>query len=886
MKLRPIFKQLLFVWLAFSLMTSVSYLFVKDIVTNYLTKEAKSALSYTQSKIDTDLLGIETSLQSLSQSIRNMILRGNSTGSVLDYMTEMSEYLMSKESRTFGFNGVYGVFESFNGRYLDGTGWAPPPDYIPKERPWYKVAIAAGSNIATTTPYIDALTGKTVVSYSTCIFDNESKLLAVISMDMLLDRIVNSVIKTRITEGGYGILLNEKLEVIASPMKESMGKLLVELPYEGISKVADDLKNGIELSEHKIKDEKQGSNLILFTKRLESGWHIGLFTPVNQYYQKVKNMRIFIVILGVFCALVLSIILFRLNLAKQKSDEKNQLVEAASKAKSDFLAKMSHEIRTPMNAIIGMAELALRESSLDAVRKHIATIKQAGANLLAIINDILDFSKIESGKMEIIPTDYLLSSLINDVVNIIKMRVMESGLRFDVKVDSNIPNALFGDEIRIRQVLLNVLSNAVKYTKKGFVSFSVNGEINEDTVLLTIEVADSGSGIKPEDLNRLFGEFVQIDLKSHKGVEGTGLGLAITKNLVTAMGGNISVQSEYGSGSTFTVKLPQKIRSHEPFGVIETPKEYSENVTIKFKAPKAKILIVDDIDTNLKVAEGLMLPYKMQIDLRLSGAEAIEAVKANDYDIVFMDHMMPEMDGIEATKRIREMGYGELPIIALTANAVSGTKEMFLSNGFNDFLSKPIDIIKMNAILSKWLPKEKQEKTTETVLKSESNVNSEVLSTFHRDGVNKIEEIKKCLETDNYNLYTIYVHALKSASASIGASELSEMAKSLENAGKQHDFAYIKQHNPAFISALEVVLDDISKVLKKDEPKGSVDFATLKIELNKLKEAIRVFDSDAIDEATNSLRAFAEVEDILQKTLIGKYKEAEAAIDDLIKEIV
>jgi len=675
--------------------------------------------------------------------------------------------------------------------------------------------------------------------------------------------------------------------------------------------------------------------------------------------------------------------------------EISKKVEAASNAKTDFLAKMSHEIRTPMNAITGMAELALREKISDAAREQVITIKQAGANLLSIINDILDFSKIESGKMEIVPSNYQFSSLVNDVVSIIRMRVVDTNLSFVVNVDCNVPNSLFGDEVRIRQVLLNVLSNAVKYTKKGFVSFSVSGEISEDNVLLTIDVTDSGNGIKQEDLEKLFGEFVQIDLVANKGVEGTGLGLVITKKLVNAMGGDIRVQSEYGKGSTFTVTISQKICSPEPIAVVEKPEEKSvvvyeeneiyadsiicsvdnlgveceraetedelrdrlkvkdyafifvsyfllekaksimqelgskaklvvltefgnaiadmnlsvlampahsisvanilngvsdnfsysanENALTRFIAPNAKILIVDDIDTNLKVARGLMQPYKMQIDLRSSGIEAIEAVKANNYDIVFMDHMMPEMDGVEATKIIRE-NYADLPIIALTANAVSGTREMFLANGFNDFLSKPIEIIKMNEILAKWLPKEKQEKSLEVVYKDELNMDLEVLATFHKDGVNKIEEIKKCLETDNYHLYTIYVHALKSASASIGAKDLSEMAKALENAGRQADAVYIKEHNLEFINALEVVLDNISKVLKKAEPKDPVDFEALKIALNKLKEAIGNFDPDAIDEATNALQAFrqvAEVENILQKTLIGEYDDTVALIDEV-----
>jgi len=268
-----------------------------------------------------------------------------------------------------------------------------------------------------------------------------------------------------------------------------------------------------------------------------------------------------------------------------------------------------------------------------------------------------------------------------------------------------------------------------------------------------------------------------------------------------------------------------------------------------------------------------------------SGVEAIERVKANSYDLVFMDHMMPEMDGIETTKLIRET-YTNLPIIALTANAISGTQEMFLSNGFNDFLSKPIDIIKLNSILEKWLPEEKQEKAMETVFES-SNVNLEILDTFYKDGFIKIKEIKECLETENYHLYTIYIHALKSASASVGALDLSEMAKSLEMAGKKGDFTYIKHHTSKFLTTLEILLNNINATLlanRKNEQKGPVDFEVLKIELNKLKEAISILDSDAIDAATTSLKAYtqvAEVENILQKTLTGEYDEVVAIIDRL-----
>jgi signal transduction histidine kinase/CheY-like chemotaxis protein len=663
-------------------------------------------------------------------------------------------------------------------------------------------------------------------------------------------------------------------------------------------------------------------------------------------------------------------------------------LKAASKAKSDFLAKMSHEIRTPMNAITGMAELALREDLPQAAKEHVLTIKQAGSNLLSIINDILDFSKIESGKLEIIKSNYQFSSLVNDVVSIIRMRVVDSNVQFVVNIDSKIPNALFGDEVRIRQVLLNILSNAVKFTKDGFISFAINGEIvDNDTVCMTIEVTDSGKGIKEEDVKKLFGDFVQVDTASNKGIEGTGLGLAITKNLVQAMSGDINVHSEYGKGSMFTITIPQKIHSPEPIAEIENPEEktvlvyerreiyadsivctidnldvnceraesdedmreklkakdysfvfvefsllgnvkkilsecnskaqivllaefgdviYDKSLSVismpvhsisvanilngvsdnfsysanksqiaDFSAPSARVLIVDDINTNLKVAEGLLSPYNMKVDSVLSGAEAIKAVRGGSYDLVFMDHMMPEMDGIEATKRIRRYD-NSLPIIALTANAVSGTKQMFLENGFNDFLSKPIDVIKLDTMLKRWIPKEKQEKQTG----HSEQKNNQVLEAFYKDGIQKIEEIKKCLEANNYSLYTIHIHGLKSAAANVGAVKLSELAKELEMAGKREDIAFIKERNDAFLTALQTYLNSIGETLSANK-KESTDFGVLKSELSKLKEAINAFDLASIDEASSALREFPQAENILQCTLIGEHEKAISMIDDL-----
>ena len=569
-----------------------------------------------------------------------------------------------------------------------------------------------------------------------------------------------------------------------------------------------------------LQKTNYGTEIDLFTagdklKTFEVCWHVIQIQGGNYSYVMVLDD------ISEYRAMINEINEKNIHLTELK-----ELAEEASLTKSKFLAHMSHEIRTPMNAILGMAELAMRENVTPVVQEHIFTIRQAGENLLSIINEILDLSKIEAGKLSIIREEYSFSSIIFDVINMIKTKTTESCLRFVVFADSNIPNSLIGDSVRIRQIMLNLLSNAVKYTEKGFISLSVTIQSKSgNNVFLSIEVADSGRGIKPEVLENLFSEFERFSMEKNKNIEGTGLGLAITKNIVNVLGGRIDIQSEYGRGSTFTVSLPQEVSlaqnlaavtnaseknvlvyerrevyansiaknlenlgvnyrlvaSHSEFydeiksgkfpyvfiaSVLydEAKTKFSElnlnvrfvliadfgeavsdrntsiltmpiftvpianflngvtdvysvvtnrNEIFNFTAPEAGILIVDDIITNLKVAEGLLKPYQMKVTLCKSGEQALKAVKKKHFDLVFMDHMMHNMDGIETMQRIRSMDeqdpyYKNLPVIVMTANAVTGVKEMFLEKGFNDFLSKPIDTVYLDTILKKWIPKEKQ----------------------------------------------------------------------------------------------------------------------------------------------------------------------------------
>ncbi|MCL1908347.1 MAG: ATP-binding protein [Holophagaceae bacterium] len=587
----------------------------------------------------------------------------------------------------------------------------------------------------------------------------------------------------------------------------------------------------------------------------------------------------------------------------------------ANDAKSNFLASMSHEMRTPLNAVLGLSELALETPGMDEeVYTNLEKIYAAGSTLLNTVNDILDISKIEAGKFEIIAQDYDLPSLINDTVTQNILRIGEKAIQFELDINSGLPARLKGDELRIKQVLNNLLSNALKYTKEGTVQLSIASEREGDSVWVTARVKDTGIGIKAEELDKLFRDYTQLDLKSNYRVEGTGLGLSITKKILEMMDGTISVESDYEVGSTFTARFRQKFVSDDVIGneTVENLKSFHYSINkrgqhlryVRASLPYARVLVVDDIATNLDVAKGLMKPYQMQIDCVTSGQQAIDAIRDEKviYNAVFMDHMMPGMDGVEAARIIREeigTDYARtVPIIAFTANAILGNEKMFLENGFQAFLPKPIDITRLDEVINRWVRNKDYDAAVPGPpegLKGSGPTDDDHLHSERRSGIDRrifgqlvpeldahngidrfggilpymeilqsyVTNTRPMLETINevgqvdLRQYTARVHGIKGASQGIGAFEVGGLAAALEKAAKDEDFDFLNRNNQAFIEAAHKLLDDLEKLLnvlqshghkpKKDKPDKEL--------LAELLVACNEYNMDRADDAMAKISA-------------------------------
>ncbi len=567
--------------------------------------------------------------------------------------------------------------------------------------------------------------------------------------------------------------------------------------------------------------------------------------------------------------------------------EMAEAAEAASHAKSQFLSNMSHEIRTPINAVLGMDEMILREAKEDNIRGYAENIRTAGTALLGLINDILDFSKIEAGKMEIIPVEYAVSSLLNDLANMISQRAENKGLAFRVEAAEDVPGILKGDEIRLRQVVTNILTNAVKYTEKGSVTLRFGWEkVNEQEICLCVAVQDTGIGIKAEDIEKLFHAFERIEEERNRSIEGTGLGMNITQRLLELMGSKLEVESQYGAGSVFSFRVKQQVVDWSPMGdyeaaylqSIQQKKAYRES----FIAPEARILIVDDTAMNLTVAKGLLKATQVQIDTAGSGYECLEKVQGNHYDLILLDHRMPGLDGVETLARMRELekalGYPnkDTSVIVLTANAVSGAREEYMAAGFDDYLSKPIDSQHLEAVLQKYLPKDlvqaaeaaPEQEDGETGCLPDWLVQArgldakagtahcgstagylEALKIFAGSIERGAGEIEEFYQQEDWVNYTTKVHALKSSARVIGAEELSERARRLEDAGNNGYYEEIREGTAPLLElyrSFQAVLTPLLPKEEADSDKPPISAEELAEAWQAMGEMVMSFDYDSL----------------------------------------
>jgi signal transduction histidine kinase/CheY-like chemotaxis protein len=739
---------ILIIILAFALMVTISSVFMSNIVSQQLENNALVALDYLETNIATDLKEPRSLLGTKSETIQNMILHGAGKEEVHTYLKEITRYLMSDGDQLADFDGLFGYFDVFGGELIDGQDRTPPENYNPCERPWYKEAVAAGGEIVFIQPHLSVMSEKptTIIAYGRALFDNDGNLLGVVALNMNFERVKGYIVNFSKGKLWFGILLDEDFNFIFHRDHRLEGTSFANINSDTAGLVAL-LRSGNDYVYEYMMKNYLDIPSITFMRKMENGWYLGIVSPKNEYFAEVKRVRLILILIGTVLSAIFSVVLARIIAEKHKADAKiNEAEKAivANRVKSDFLAKMSHEIRSPMNVILGITEMQLEKKNLPPdTLEALGKMQNSGYLLLNIINDILDLSKIESGKMELAPGNYDVASLINDTVQFNVIRFDSKPIQFVLKIDENLPSTLFGDALRIKQILNNILSNAFKYTEMGevVISFSVEGapsavaseegapDANATEpgkfITLVLIVSDTGHGMNQEQLDKLFDDYTRFNINPNRQIQGTGLGMSITKRFIELMKGEITVKSEPGKGTEFTIRIPQ--------GYVDSPvlgKEGTENLqklcagreakqqsTKELKReymPYGKVLIVDDMEPNIYVTNMVLAPYGLSISTTTSGQGAIDKIKSGMvYDIIFMDQYMPEMDGIEATKLIRSLGYKH-PIVALTANALVGQAKIFLENGFDGFISKPIDIRQLNLILNKFVRDTHSAETVET----------------------------------------------------------------------------------------------------------------------------------------------------------------------------
>ena len=740
------------------------------------------------------------------------------------------------------------------------NGWLPAAGWHVEERTWYLDTMASESGWSISSPYYDAQTGFYCLTLSEQVFDAVTgEFLGVFGIDFYMDKLVD-ILGGSYAEDGYAFLVDAGGNIINHPygryqMSETRTVNVSSLPY---GEIMPDTQDTVI-----FRDYDGTLRIMIAIRSTSSNFSIYVVTDIRQVFLRIILFNL-ICVLTFLSAIVMVFRMLRRMIREQDTHarEMKEAMDAAlsaEKVKGDFLAQMSHEIRTPINAVLGMNEMILRKSREADTLEYASGIRSSGHTLLSLINSILDFSKLESGMMKILPVRYETAALINGLVHSISDRAAAKGLTFRVDADETLPAALFGDDMRISQVIMNLLTNAVKYTEKGSVTLSIrDGGRTGDEIDLIVSVKDTGIGIRPEDRKRLFSTFERLDEQRNRTIEGTGLGMAIVTRLLNMMGSSLEVESVYGQGSVFSFRLRQRIESDQPMGDLKdaVSDPVSSGQATALSAPRARILVVDDNDINRKVFFNLLQLCDIHADLAASGQEALDLARENSYHIILLDHMMPQMDGIETLKRLHSDGLlrPQTTVIALTANAITGAREEYLRVGFDDYLSKPVELKQLEQMLARYLPADIAEQRTEDRsepvppqepapsqdmgpddaaripdavpeevpaaaartpeesirLLNEAGIDTsegilytgdsiplylDTLREYVTGAVSKSEEMIRLYRAESWDDYRILVHSLKSVSRMIGATDLSDRFRQMEEAGKAVDVDYIRSHH-------------------------------------------------------------------------------------------
>jgi signal transduction histidine kinase/HPt (histidine-containing phosphotransfer) domain-containing protein len=901
------YKQLICVCASFLTIATLSYFSVSSVTKRLVNLHSHSEVNTYRAIMRSMILSHEAALRNLAVFADITLDNGGGREELREILNKWKA-AYGKQSELNG--DIIAAYGYLNGSYIDEIGENQDESFFAAITPLISGAIMR-NGIFHSTPRTDGKTGNPVSSVATVISDSEGRNTGVLALDFLLTPLLEEVKTYKLAEGGYGILLDNSFTIIASPTPEYVGKRLNELPqyeraFEKIQKLDDNV-----LVETVYSDS---GKKIGFFSRLENGWYLGIISPVWYYYKGVNEIFTVIAVLSAVLALVLCAILIRLNAAKMRSEEE-------SRSKTSFLARMSHEIRTPMNAIIGMSELAMKDWGTQRGLGHVTAIKRAGGDLVAIINDILDFSKVAADKLRITDAPYETYPLFNEIMAIIGVRAAQKSLGLSAEIAPDIPKKLIGDKIRVRQILLNLLANAVKYTNQGHIALSVaTAPSGGDGVQLIFTIRDTGIGIKPEHHENIFGDFVSLYQDGEKHIEGTGLGLPISRSLCLSMGGDISVESEYGKGSAFTATIIQGVADRTPAGAFDFRACDKKNAPAEehasFSAPRCQVLVVDDLPMNLEVMSGLLSFYEIEAVTSLRGRDAVELAKGREFDMIFVDHMMPEMDGIETVKALRQINdrLKRVPIIAFTANAIFGMKDMFLSKGFDDYISKPVGIAKLDELMDRWVPPELRAAGRRGAILSAPSVNEiegvdirlglgrmggsveaykKALGTFCRD----VESCLSGLNEGDIAALTLNAHSLKGISAQIGALKLSEEAAFLEQAGKTRDLQTIRENleslRDGFMGLTSRIRDAMPEHRASDGTSDGLpdDAEPPASDLLKLREVIYARSIGEIDRILDDLsgrrlkrgvrEGLSLISDYL---LVSEFGEAEGVIDNMLKE--